>query len=228
MTDLLASNSFFALSITLGAFCLGRWLQSKWKTALLNPLLFASVLVSILLLITKTPLEEYQKGCAPLQYLLTPATICYAVGLYEQVGKLQKHLPAILTGVAAGTVSSLLGIRLMCAAFGLDAVLTASMLPKSITTAIGMALSSEAGGISALTTAAIVLTGILGNLLGPLLCRAFRFRNPIAQGVAFGTASHAIGTAKAAEMSEFAGAVSSLSLTVAGLITVVLYSFLIG
>lgn len=227
MRDFLTANTYFALFLTFMAFCVGRALQSKWKTPLFNPILVAAVAVMAVLISLGIPVEKYQADCAPLQYLLTPATICFAVGLYEQIGKLKKNLPAILAGVLGGTVVSLVGIRLMCMAFGLDRVLTASLLPKSITTAIGMALCEEAGGIASLATAAIVLTGIVGNMFGPQLCKLFRITDPIAQGVAFGTASHAIGTSKATELSELSGAVSSLSLTFAGLITAVLYSFLI-
>lgn len=227
MREYLTSNGYFALVLTLSAFAAGRAMQAKWKSPLLNPLLVASILVGAILIVLNIPVTEYQAGCAPLQYLLTPATICYSVSLYEQIGNLKKHLPAILAGVVSGTLVSLLSIRAMCAAFGLDAVLTASMLPKSITTAIGMALSREAGGLAAVTTAAIVLTGILGNVFGTMLCKLFRLTHPIAQGVALGTASHAIGTSKAAELSALTGAVSSLSLTFAGLVTVVLYSFFV-
>lgn len=228
MTAILENNGFFCILLTLGTFLIGRVIQSKWKSPLCNPLLLASCFTIITLLILGIPVERYQAGCAPLQYLLTPATICYAVGLYEQIGKLKKHIAAILAGVISGTVISLGSIRVMCLVFGFDRVLTYSMLPKSITTAIGMPLSAETGGIAALTTVAIVLTGILGNIFGPMLCKMFRFEEPIVQGVAFGTSAHAIGTARATEMSELAGAVSSLSLTFAGLVTVVLYSFLLG
>lgn len=227
MIELLPSNAYFGLLLTLAAFAAGWGMQRKWKNPLFNPILIAAILIMAVLLTFGISVDQYQAGCAPLQYLLTPATICFAVSLYEQLGKLKKHLAAILAGVVSGTVVSLLSIRLMCAAFGMDAVLTASMLPKSITTAIGMALSEEAGGIASLTTAAIVITGILGNVFGLMLCKLFRFTDPIAQGVAFGTASHAIGTSRATELSALAGAVSSLSLTFAGLITVVLYSFLV-
>lgn len=225
MADLLCGNLYFPLFLTLSAFCAGRALQRKWHSPLLNPILMAAVIVGALLLLLKIPVAQYQAGCAPLQYLLTPATICFAISMYEQIGQLKGHLAAILAGIASGTVVSLVSVRLMCAAFGFDAVLTASLLPKSITTAIGMALSEEAGGMAALTTAAIVLTGVLGNMFGPILCKICHITEEIAQGVSFGTASHAIGTSKAAEMSQTAGAVSSLSLTLAGLITVVLYSF---
>ena len=223
MIKMLCESGFFPILLTLAAFWFGQALQSKWKSPLLNPILVASVIIIAVLTAFKIPVETYQSGCAPLQFLLTPATICFAIGMYEQLGKLKKHIAAILAGILCGTVSSLAFIRLLCAAFGLDIVLTISLLPKSITTAIGMALSEEAGGIASLTTAAIVVTGVLGNMFGPTLCRMFGIKNDIAAGAAFGTSSHAIGTARAVQISELAGAVSSLSLTFAGLITVVLF-----
>lgn len=223
----LSENSFFPIFITLSTYEVGRAIQKKWKHPLRNPILIASVLTASILVVLKIPVETYQSGCAPLQYLLTPATICYALGLYEQMEALKKQLPAILVGILCGSAASLFSIRIMASLFSLDDILTVSLLPKSITTAIGMALSQEAGGIAALTTAAIVITGILGSVFGESLCRLFRLHHPVAQGVSFGTASHAIGTSKAMEISQLAGAVSSLSLTVAGLITVVLFSFML-
>lgn len=227
MNELLSSNVYFSLLLTATAFAAGRALQQRFKLPLFNPILVGAVITGAVLMALNIPVEQYQSGCAPLQFLLTPATICYAISLYEQLGRLKKHLFAILMGVAGGTLVSLSSILLMVRLFGLDAVMKASLLPKSITTAIGMALSQEAGGIAALTTAAIVVTGVMGNMLGTTFCKWFGITEPIAQGVAFGTASHAVGTSRAAELSPLTGAVSSLSLTLAGLITVVLYSFLV-
>lgn len=227
MGEFLDSNAYLGLVITISAFAAGRAIQSKWKNPLLNPILIATAIVMAVLLSSGISVEDYQAGCAPLQYLLTPATICYAISLHDQIHTMKRNLFAILAGVACGTLVSLFSIQLMCDVLGLDQVLTVSLLPKSITTAIGMPLSEEAGGIPAVTTAAIILTGILGNMLGPILCSVFRITDPVAKGVSFGTASHAIGTAKAAEISALTGAVSSFSLTFAGLITVILYSFLI-
>lgn len=225
MTEHLGTNGFFPLLLTLSAFCAAWALQRKYRIALLNPILIAAILVGALLLLLRIPIEDYVSGCAPLQYLLTPATICFAISMYEQISRLRKHIGAILAGTLCGSLTSLVSVQLMCGWFGLDRTLTVSMLPKSITSAIGMDLSAQLGGIASLTTAAIVLTGILGNMFGPTLCRWFRITRDIAQGVAFGTASHAIGTARATELSRTAGAVSSLSLTLAGLITVIVLSF---
>lgn len=227
MSEILSSNTFFCIFLTLAAFEAGRAMQKKWKSPLLNPLLVGTVLVCTVLTVFGISVDTYQAGCAPMQFLLTPATICFSVSLYEQIGRLKKHLVSIAVGVAGGAAASLISIRAMAALFRMDRVLTVSLLPKSITTAFGMALSQEAGGIAALTTAAIVVTGILGNMLGPWMCEKMKITDPIAQGVSFGTASHAIGTVRASQISELTGAVSSLSLTLAGLVTVVLFSFFV-
>ncbi|MBQ0125423.1 MAG: LrgB family protein [Clostridiales bacterium] len=204
-----------------------RFVQQKTRFPLFNPTLCSALCMIGLLLLLDIPYDDYKSGCEPLQYLMTPATICFAVGMYEQIGKLKKHIAAIVLGVLSGTGASLFSIWLMCRLFDLDKQLTVSLLPKSITTAIGAVLSEEAGGIIAITTAAIVITGCLGNILAEPLCRLFRFKNSVVQGVAIGTSSHAIGTSKAHEMSEVAGATSSLALTFAGLVTVDLFSFIV-
>lgn len=224
MTEFFTDSSFFAIALTIAAFTIGSACQAKWKLAVLNPILVGAVLIMITLTVLDIPLETYTAGCAPLSYLMTPATICLAISFAQQLQGLKKHLWAISIGVLAGTLASLGSIMLMARLFGLDQALTNSLLPKSITTAIGVALSQQAGGISAITTAAIVITGILGNVIGPALCKMFRLEDPIAQGVAFGTASHVVGTSKAVTMSQTAGAVSSLSLTLAGILTSLAFS----
>ncbi|WP_330684634.1 LrgB family protein [uncultured Acetatifactor sp.] len=165
-------------------------------------------------------------GGRPLSYLMTPATICLGISFAEQVEKLKKHMAAIIVGVAAGTVCSLSSVAGMAYLFGMDRVMTISVLPKSVTTAIGVAISEQAGGIGAVTAAAIILTGILGNMAGPVLTKVFHIEDEIAQGVAYGTASHVIGTSRAMERSPLAGAAGSLALTVAGLLTSLFFSVL--
>ena len=226
MYDFCTSSSFFAVCLTLIAYSFGTFCQKKWKLAILNPILIAATLVILVLNLLDIPNAVYQTGCAFLSYLLTPATICLAISFYDQFQKLKAHLAAAFWGILAGTVASIGTIWVLAQGFNLDAAITGSLLPKSVTTAIGVALSNELGGIAAITTAAIVITGILGNIAGPSLCRLFRLKSEVAQGVAFGTSAHVIGTAKAAELSQLTGAVSSLSLTVAGLITAITLSFL--
>ena len=226
MHDFLTGSSFFAVTLTLVAFSFGSACQRKWKIAILNPILIASLVIIAVLSLLDIPNETYQAGCAFLSFLLTPATICLAISFYEQFQSLKKHLAAVTVGVLAGTLASLGCIWMLCRIFGLDQELTLSLMPKSVTTAIGVALTQEIGGVAAITTAAIVITGIIGNITGPALSRLFRLKSEVAQGVAFGTSSHVVGTAKATELSQLTGAVSSLSLTLAGIITCVLLSFL--
>ena len=223
MTEILSGLSLFPLVLTVGAYQIGLWCRKKWDHPLCNPILIAVLLVIGVLLLSGLPVETYQAGTSGIQWLLTPATVCLALPLYEHLKVLKKNLPAILTGVAAGTITSLAGIFLLCRLFGLDGQISVSLLPKSITTAMGIVLSGQNGGITSLSTTAIIVTGILGSLTGSTLCKLLKLRSPIAQGVAFGTASHVIGTSKASELGQLQGAVSSLSLTVAGILTAVLF-----
>lgn len=225
MNDLLTSSSYLCVVLTLAAFAFSSALQKKTKLAILNPILVSAALVMVVMALLDIPNDVYQKGNAILSFLLTPATICLAIGFYQQFQSLKHHLGAIVLGVLAGSVCSLGLIYVMCGLFGLERAVLCSLLPKSITTAIGSVLSEEIGGIAAVATFAIAITGTFGNIIGPALCKLFRIQDPIAQGVAFGTSAHVIGTAKATEISSLAGAVGSLSLTIAGLITVVLLSF---
>lgn len=223
MAEFLESLSLFPVVLTLGAFQVGLWCQKKWKSPLCNPILIALILVVAALLLTGVSTEHYQEGTAVISWLLTPATVCMALPLYQQFQVLKKNLPAVLAGVAAGTVTSLLVVFGLCRLFSLDATMTASLLPKSITTAMGIVLAEQAGGLVPLTTVSIIVTGILGSLFGPMLCRLLRITDPVAQGVAMGTASHMVGTSKAIEMGSLQGAVSSLSLAVAGILTALLF-----
>lgn len=226
MHEFFVSSSYFCVLLTLVAFSLGNLCQKKWKLAVLNPILIGAGFVMAVLTVLDIPNETYQTGCQILNYLLTPATICLSISFYQQFRKLKQHIWAILAGVLAGITAGIGSIWLLCRMFRLDRALTLSLLPKSITNAIGVALSQEIGGIAAVTTAAIAVTGILGNMLGPVLCRLLKLKEPIAQGVAFGTASHVIGTSKADELSHLAGAAGSLSLTMAGLVTALALSIL--
>ena len=227
MLEYLLSLSLLPMALTIGAFMLGAWVQKKTKCVAFNPIIVAVILIVGFMLQTKSPVENYQAGTKPISWFITPATVCLALPLYEQLKTLKKNLPAILVGVLAGTVTSLLVVLGMCLLFKTDRSITVSMLPKSITTAMGIVLSSQNGGIEALTAAVIIVTGIIGNLSGSLLCKIFRIKDPIAQGVAFGTASHVVGTSRANELSPLTGAVSSLSLATAGIFTAILFPIMI-
>ena len=223
MAEFLANIPLFPVLLTLGAFLIGLWLQKVTRSALCNPVIIATAIVIGLLLLTGFDVTEYQTGAKPITWLLTPATVCLALPLYEQLKVLKKSLPAILAGIVAGTLTSLAVVGLMCWLLGLNRELTVSLLPKSITTAMGMVLSEQNGGIGALTTVVIIVTGILGSLMGPGLCKLLKLNDPVSQGVALGTASHVIGTSKATQMGQLQGAVSSLSLACAGILTAILF-----
>lgn len=223
MVDVFENIALLPLVLTLGAYQVGLWCRKKWDNPLCNPILIAVILVAGFLLLTGVPVEMYQSGTSSISWLLTPATVCLALPLYERLKVLKKNLFAILAGITAGTLVSLACVFLLCRLFRLEDTFTVSLLPKSITTAMGIVLSGQSGGIPSLTTAVIIVTGILGSLAGSVLCKLFKLKDPVSQGVAFGTASHVIGTSKASELGQLQGAVSSLSLTVAGILTAVLF-----
>ena len=224
MREYICNSSYFCVALTLAAFLIGSACQKKWKLAVLNPILIGAGIIILTLTALKIPVEQYQENCKVISYLITPATICLAISFAEQIQTLKRHIPAIAVGVLAGSLCSLGSISLMARAFGLSEMLTNSLLPKSVTTAIGVALCEQAGGIGALTTAASIITGVLGKMAGPFLSKLFRLRDPVSQGVAYGTASHVVGTSRAISIGPLTGAVSSLSLTLAGVVTSVVFS----
>ena len=226
MGDFLMSLPLFCLLLTVGAFLFGLWCQKKTGLILFNPILISAALVGAVLLLLDIDIATYQDKTSGISWLLTPATVCFAVPLYRQMKVLKKNLPAVIIGVAVGTAVSLGSIFLMCLVWKLDRQLSVSLLPKSITTAMGMVLAEQNGGIPALSSLAILITGILGNFIGPFLCKLLKLTDPISQGVAYGTASHIIGTSKATQIDPLAGAVSSFSLVVAGILTALVFPFL--
>ena len=221
MSEFFRTSLFFGAFVSIGAFSLGRWMKKKWKLGIFNPLLVGIVLTIAALLALRVDYPTYEQGARYITYLLTPSTVCLAVPLYERFELLKKNAAALFLGIGAGTLASLLSVTLLTRLFHMDHALYVTLLPKSITTAIGMGLSEELGGYASLTVAAIVITGVTGNITAEAACRLFRITSPMARGVAIGTATHAVGTAKALEMGETEGAMSSLSIVVAGLLTVV-------
>lgn len=226
MKDAILSFAFFGVALTIGTYALGAWLQKKLKWSFLNPILISTLLIIAALLLLDINYDEYMEGAKYISYLLTPATVCLAIPLYKQLSLLKKHWKAISVGIVTGVVSSAAGIIALAYIFGLTHEQFITLLPKSVTSAIGYGISEELGGIPAITVAVIILTGIMGNVTARGLCRLFRITQPVAQGLAIGASSHAVGTAKALEMGEVQGAMSSLAVVVSGLLTVVAASFL--
>lgn len=225
MNEMIQDSLFFGAVISLIAYEIGLLLRRKFALAILNPLLISIVIVIVLLKVFHVDYSAYNESARYLSYLLTPATVCLAVPLYEQLTLLKKNLLAVACGIVSGTLSSLAGIFVLSRLFSLDHRLYVTLLPKSITTAIGIGISEELNGIVTITVAVIIITGILGNVIADGIFRLFRIKNPLAKGLALGTASHAIGTARAMEMGPVEGAMSSLAVAVSGLLTVVIISF---
>lgn len=225
MSELFASP-FFGIALSILAFWVGVRIQKKTGLVVCNPLLIGIVLVVGVLLLFRIPYESYHQGGEIINMFLAPATACLAVAIYGKIRILKENWLPILVGCVVGSAASMGSILLLCRLFGLDAAMTASLLPKSVTTPIAIELSAQAGGVPAFTVAAVIFTGILGAILAPLLVKLFRVEDPVARGVAIGTSSHAIGTTKALEMGQLEGAMSGISIGVAGIATVLIFLFL--
>ncbi|MCI9332524.1 MAG: LrgB family protein [Oscillibacter sp.] len=222
MAEFLTHGAVWGVLLTLGAFALGNFLQKRTRQAWCNPLLLGSIFVILFLRLLGISYPDYQASAGPVNYLLLPATVSLAVPLYEQWETLQKNAAAILSGIAAGVLVSVGAILGLAWVFQLNRAAAISLLPKSVTTAIGIDVAGELGGIPALTTAVIMLTGIFGNLTAQAACKLFHIKDPVARGVGIGSASHAIGTTRALEMGPVEGAMSSLSIAAAGILTALL------
>lgn len=218
---LLQESVYFGFVLTLLAYLIGAWLKKKIGWAILNPLLVAVVLIITFLCVSHVDYQSYNSSAEYISYLLTPSTVCLAIPLYRQLELLKKNLLAVVTAIFLGVLASAVSIFVLSMVFGLNHQQYVSVLPKSITTAIGMGVSEEAGGIVTITVVCIMITGILGNMIAETVFHIMKIEHPIARGLALGTSAHAIGTAKALELGEVEGAMSSLSIAVAGLMTVV-------
>jgi len=227
MNSFFDNTIFFGAAITLLAYEIGLILRRKFNYAILNPLLFAIICIIGTLLILDIDYETYNKSAQYISYFLTPATVCLAVVLYRKLALLKNNLKAVVAGIVSGVLASFGSIYLMSMLFELSYKEYVTLIPKSITMAIGVGLSEELGGIVTITVASIVITGIFGNVIAETIYKLARINEPIAKGLALGTAAHAIGTTKAVELGETEGAMSSLALVVAGILTVIFASFFV-
>ncbi len=221
MSSFFENSVYFGVLISLFSYFVGMFLKKRIKLAIFNPLLIAILMTMGLLLVLKVDYEKYNQGAKYISYLLTPATVCLAVPLYEQFELLKKNYKAVLLGISTGVLTSLMSIFSLALVFNLDHNSYVTLLPKSITTAIGIGVTEELGGYASLTVAIIIITGVLGNIMAEATCRIFHITHPVAKGIAIGTSSHALGTAKAMEIGEVEGAMSSLSIVVSGMLTVI-------
>ncbi len=223
--DFIATSSTIGVVISIIGYGLGLYLKGKLKSGLFNPLLISIAFVMILLGVLGIDYDNYNRSAQYLSYLLTPATVSLAIPLYLQLDRLKKNITAIVVGLVAGCLASMGSILAMSMLFHLTHEQYVTLLPKSITTAIGMGVSDEMGGYVTITVAVIIVTGILGNVLADSICKLFHITDPVAKGLAIGASSHAIGTARAMEIGEVEGAMSSLAIVVSGILTVVGASF---
>ena len=224
MNDFLHNTVFGGVAISLCTYFLGIWIQKKCKMAILNPLLISIIFTIAFLVVGHVDYDSYYEGAKYISYLLTPATICLAIPLYEQFEVLKKNWRAVLIGIVSGVFTSLISVLGISFLFHFSHAEYVTFLPKSITTAIGMGVSEELGGNVTITVAVIIVTGVLGNIVAESVCRICKIKSPIARGIAIGTSSHAIGTTKALQMGEVEGAMSGLAIAVSGILTVILSS----
>ena len=228
MESFFLDSAFAGVSISLIAYMAGVFLKKKFKIGVFNPLLISIIVTMVVLIAGKVDYESYNAGAKYLSWLLTPATVCLAIPLYEQIQLLKSNFAAIILGIASGVVTSLLTVLVLSMLMGLTHEQYVTLLPTSITTAIGMGVSEELGGLVTITVAVIIITGVLGNVIAEAVCKIAKIEEPIAKGLALGTSAHAIGTAKAMEMGPVEGAMSSLAIAVAGLLTVITASVFSG
>lgn len=221
MNDILVESAFFGVMLSLIAYGIGVQLKKRFGLVIFNPLLVAIAIIMVVLLACHIEYDVYYEGAKYLSYLLTPATVCLAIPLYEQMELLKGNWKAIVLGICSGVFTSLTSVLVFSVVSGLDHKAYVTLLPKSITTAIGMDVSEELGGYVTITVAVIIITGLFGNMIAETICKIFRIEEPVAKGIAIGSSAHAMGTTKAMEMGEIEGAMSSLSIAVAGLLTVV-------
>ena len=226
MMQLIFESGLFGLTLTFGVYILTTRLNERTRCPVLHPVLMAILVIIGVLLVFDIPLQDYLDGANIITLMLTPTTALLAYSIYNQLPLLKKYFIPIVAGCLAGSAASMVSVYVLCQVMGLGETLTATMLPKSVTTPIAMELSSQLGGIPSVTVAAVVLTGIFGNILAPYLIKLFRIQDPVAAGLGIGACSHAVGTSKALEIGEVEGAMSGLAIGVCGVSTV-LFSLLL-
>ena len=225
MNELIAASASTGAVISLLCYFFGMYLRKKTGWSFMNPLLIAIILVIVFLLVFHVDYASYNLSGRYISWFLTPATVALAIPLYQQLDRLKSNIKAILVSIFAGCIASMGSVLALSLLFGFNHQQYVTFLPKSITTAIGMGVVQEMGGITPITVATIIVTGIFGNIIGEALCKALKITDPVAVGLALGTSAHAIGTAKAMELGETQGAMSSLAIVTSGIITVIFANF---
>ncbi|MDE6250455.1 MAG: LrgB family protein [Alphaproteobacteria bacterium] len=227
MMEFLTASQYFGVALTLAMFMLAVLLNRRFPSPFTTPLFLATIFVVIILLLLRVPYATYNASAQYITYFLVPVTVCFAVPMYRQLPVLRRHMVPILIAMLVGVLASVFSVGLVCIVFGLGDIVAKSLVSISVTTAIAIGITERLGGVVALTVSAVIVTGILGASVSDVLCRWLRLRSPIACGLAIGNASHAAGTAKAMEMGQIEGAMSSLAIVLSGLMTAVAAPFAI-
>lgn len=225
MMEAVFNTPYFGLVLCIGTYLIGVWVQKKTKWLLANPLLIAVLLSVGVILLLDIPYEFFAKGGSIIQMMLGPVTALLALGIYNQRAVLKEYFIPVLAGCLAGSVTSIVSVLGLCHVFGVDKAVTAALMPKSCTTPIALSIAESHGGLAAIAAFAVMIAGVTGALCAPLFSKWFGIKDPVAQGLATGACSHALGTTRAREMGEVQGAVSSIAIGVCGLISVVLSLF---
>lgn len=222
------SSPLFGLVLTIGIYEAASYLYRRFKSPLLNPLLLSIIGISFILVGSKIDYEVYNMGGSIISFFLIPATVILAVPLYKKIDILKREFIPIVAGITVGIGVAVSSVFYLCKFFGISDQILRSLSVKSITTPIGVEVSSKLGGIVAITVSAIIMTGILGAVIGPTVLKIFKVNDKVAKGIALGTASHAIGTTKAFELGEVEGAMSSIALSISGILSVFLIPLILG
>lgn len=226
MIERFLNSPMFGLSLCISVYLLSKWIQNKTKWAIANPVLLGAAFVIAVLSIFKIPYEKFNIGAQVINWMLGPVTALLALGIYNQRKTLKEYFVPVLVGCAAGAATGIFSILGLCKLFGVDKAVTAAMMPKSCTTPIAIAIAESHGGIAAIAATCVVMAGTIGMVCAPMFAKWFFIKDPVAQGLAIGACSHALGTTKAREMGELQGAMSSIAIGVCGMISVVISLFI--
>lgn len=228
MIETICNNEFFGFFITLIAFKIGKEIFKQFKLPIFNPILIAILLIFAIMKLFNIPTTYYNKGGEILGFFIKPATVCLAIPLFKEFETLKKHYKVILIGAIIGSITAITSVIILGNLLGIKKIILLSFMPKSITTPIGIELSKLLGGIPSITVFAIMVTGIAGNIFAPFMLKLFKIENAVAKGLGIGISSHAVGTSKAIEMGEIEGAMSALSIVIAGIITIFIAPFIVS
>jgi putative effector of murein hydrolase len=226
MIESLLSQPVCGVLITIACYSLGLLIRKFLSSPLTNPLLIAHIFIILVIVYSPVTIEQYLSGGNLVTMFIGPVTVILALRIYRQRAQLKANIIPILGSCIAGSAASLISVWFLCRLFRIDEVITVSMLPKSVTTAIALELSQRAGGLAGLTVTGIIITGITSASFSPFFIKIFKLNDPFAAGVAIGTSGHAVGTAAAIQLGEIEGAMSGLAMALSGIISAVIFIIL--